>query len=184
MANCGDANRLPASGELVEDPVGANPQRVQPAELPPQSVTCFRLALEQAERVLDGVDQGPAELEQFAPGATGEDEPRQCLAGGRTALRQLVAKIGKGNGLPALDLGKASLQRGERVGVGEKLRRLLQRLVLVDRNQRRRWSAIAGDQHVITTLADVVEQAAQVAAQLSDRDRLRHFMSVHDSVHS
>jgi hypothetical protein len=37
---------------------------------------------------------------------------------------------------------------------------------------------------MIAPIADVIEQAAEVATQLADRDSLRHWLSVHDRVHS
>lgn len=168
MPDGGNANRLPVVGQLVEDSVGANPQRVQAAKLAAERVTGLRLALQQAQRILDSVDQRPAQLQQLAAGSPGEDKPRQGSAGGRSALCQLAAKLGKGRRLAALDLGQARLQRGQGVWVGEDLSGLLQPLILIDRDQRRSRGAVAGDQHVVATVADVAEQAAQVAAQLAN----------------
>jgi hypothetical protein len=125
MADGGDANRPAPIGQLIEDPVRADSQRVQAAEPPPERVPCLRVALQQPQGVLDRVDQRPAELEQFAARAPGEDESRQPSAGGRTTLCQLGAKLGEGDRLPALDLGEARLQRGEGPWVGKNLGGLL-----------------------------------------------------------
>jgi len=38
MADRGDANRLAAVGQLVEDPVGTDPQRVEAKEPPPERI--------------------------------------------------------------------------------------------------------------------------------------------------
>ena len=46
---------------------------------------------------------------------------------------QLTATFRQGDHLAALDLGQASFQRGESLGIGEDLGGLLKRLVLVDR---------------------------------------------------
>lgn len=182
VADGGDSHRLPAIGQLVKDSIGADPQRAQAAEPPPERMTRLRLALQQTQGVLDSVDQRPVQLKQLATGAPSEDKPRQRSASGRSALRQLAAKLRQSDRLPALDLGKARLQRREGVGVGENLGGLLERLVLVDWDQGRRRRPIARDQNVVSAVADVVEQAAEVGAQLAHRNGLGHWRSVHDRV--
>lgn len=74
-------------------------------------------ALQQAQRILDRVDQRPAEFEQLPPCAAGENEPRQRSASCGSTLGQLAAKLGKGNRLVACDLSQTGLQGGESVGV-------------------------------------------------------------------
>lgn len=90
MANRRDADRVPIVGQLVEDPVSTDAQRVQPAQLSPQRTARFWLALEQAEGILDRIDQRPVKLEQPATSPAGEDEPRQLLRG-RPAFGELAA---------------------------------------------------------------------------------------------
>lgn len=174
MADSGNANRFPAVDQLIEDSIGAHPQRVQPTKFSAQRITGEWVALEESEGLLDCIDQRPIQLEQVATGSPGENESRQGSAGGRPTLSQLGAKLGEGDRLSTLDLGKTHLQCGEGVRIREDLGGLLERLVLVYRNQRRRGGPIAGDKHVITTIADIVEQAAEVAAELSDRNGLGH----------
>ncbi len=99
------------------------------------------------------------------------------------ALGKLAAKLRQRDRLPALDLGEARLQGGEGVGVGQDLGGLLQRLILVDRHQSRRWGPVAGDQHVVAAIAYIIEQSAEVTAQLAHRDGLGHAVSVHHRVH-
>lgn len=147
-------------------------------------MTRLRLTLQQAQGVLDGVDQRPAQFEQLATGAAGEDKTRQRSAGGRSTLGKLATKLRQSDRLPALDLGEARLQRGEGLGVGEDFGSLLQRLVLVDRDQGRCRGPVASDQHMVAAVADVIEQAAEVAAQLANWNRLRHWLSVQDRVRS
>ncbi len=77
MADCGNSNRLPAIGQLVEDPIGADPQRVQAAEPSPERMARLGLGLEKPQGVLDRVDQRPAQLKQLATGWPGEDESGQ-----------------------------------------------------------------------------------------------------------
>jgi hypothetical protein len=85
----------------------------------------MRFALEQVQRTLDRVDQRPVELEQLPSCATGKNEPGQRSAGGGPTLGQLATKIGESDRFAAGDLAKALLQRGEGIGVGENLSRLL-----------------------------------------------------------
>lgn len=55
------------------------------------------VALEQAERVFDGIDQTPVEAEQFNPRAPRQDDAGQGSAGG-AALGELTAKILESHG--------------------------------------------------------------------------------------
>lgn len=125
MADGGDSHHLPAIGQLVEDSKRADPQRVKATEPPPQRMPRLRLALQQAQGVLDSVDQRPAQVKQLAAGAPSEDKPCQRSAGGGSTLSQLAAKLRQRDRLSALDLSKARLQGGEGVGVGENLGSLL-----------------------------------------------------------
>ena len=69
----------------------------------------MRFTLQQAQRILDRVDQWPVELEQLSSRTASKDELGQRSAGGGSALRKLAAKVGKGDRFAALDLGEASL---------------------------------------------------------------------------
>jgi hypothetical protein len=109
VADGNDADRLSAIGQLIDDPVGTDPQRIKTTQFSPERVTAEWVALNQAKRILDRVDQRPTELEQVAAGSPGEDESRQRSAGGRPAAGKFAAKFGESNRLAALDLGKAHL---------------------------------------------------------------------------
>lgn len=115
MPDGGYADGLSGVGQLIENPVGAHPQRVQTEELASQGVPGSGFSLEQAQRILDRIDQRPVELEQRLPSATGEDQTGQRSVGGRSALGQLAAKVGQGDRLAALDLGEPGLQGSESV---------------------------------------------------------------------
>ncbi len=56
MADRGDTDGVLIVCQLIDDAVGAHAQRAQTAEPAAQRVPRVRLALEQSERVLDGVD--------------------------------------------------------------------------------------------------------------------------------
>jgi hypothetical protein len=58
VADRGDANRLPAIGELIEDAVGVDPQRVQAAQPAPQRVPQPRLARSSRSRASSIASQG------------------------------------------------------------------------------------------------------------------------------
>ena len=91
MADGDNANCLSAIGQLVDDPVGANPQRRQTAKLPPECVAGEWIALQHAERILDRVDQRPAQLQQVTAGSPSKDESGQWSAGGRPALGKFAS---------------------------------------------------------------------------------------------
>lgn len=125
MADRGDANRLLGIGQLVEDSVRADPQRVQTAQFASERMAGLWLALQQTQCVLDRVDQRPFEFEQFPPCATGKNEPCQRSASVGSTLGKLTAKFRQGDRFVALDLAEASLQSSEGGGVGKDLCGLL-----------------------------------------------------------
>lgn len=86
MADGGDANRLAAIGQLIDDPISADSQRVQAAELPSKGVPREGVPLQQAKRVLDCVDQRPVQFEEVPPSPPGEDESGQGSGGARSTL--------------------------------------------------------------------------------------------------
>lgn len=59
MTDRRDTNRLPAIGQLIDDPIGADSQRIQAPELAAKRIAGERIALENSKRVLDRVDQRP-----------------------------------------------------------------------------------------------------------------------------
>ena len=63
MADRGDADSLLPIGQLIEDAVGADPQRVQAAQFASQCVPHPRFTLQKTQRVLDRVDQRPVKVE-------------------------------------------------------------------------------------------------------------------------
>jgi hypothetical protein len=62
MSNRDNANRPLSLGELIDDAVRAHTKHAKPAQPPAQHVSGERIAFEQAERVLHGVDEGPTQL--------------------------------------------------------------------------------------------------------------------------
>lgn len=125
MADSCNTDGSLAIGQLVENPVCANPQRVQTAQFASECIASMRFSLQQAQCVLDRVYQRPVEFEQFPPGTAGKNEPCQRSAGGGSTLGKLVAKFREGDSFVALDLGEPSLQSGKGIRVGEDLSGLL-----------------------------------------------------------
>lgn len=77
MADGSNADGLSAIGQLIEDSIGADSQRIQAAEFSPQRIAGERVTLEQAERILDRVYQRPVQIEQVAAGSPSDDDSRQ-----------------------------------------------------------------------------------------------------------
>src|SRR5215207_7453547 len=99
MQDRDDTYRLLILDKLVDDAVAADPQRAQSPKPAAKLVPADWLALEQTERILDGVDQRPIELQQRGPGRTREDnarhqvvsvsaDARRVRRGGRRARRR------------------------------------------------------------------------------------------------
>lgn len=124
MSNPGDANDPVVGAQLVDDPVGADSQGSQAAEAPAQFVSGVRLSLQQAERLLDRVDQRPVELEKCLASAPRENNGRHALPAG-AALSQLAAKFIKRDRLTRGELFEAVLDLRECDGVRQDLGGLL-----------------------------------------------------------
>lgn len=156
MTDCRDADCLVVIGELVDDAVGADAQRTQAMEPAAEHVSDVWVSFVQSQRVFDGVDQRPVEVEELLAGAPGENNFRHASASGST-LAELVAKIVERDAISSDEIGEAGFDGGERRRVGENLGGLLQRFVFVDGNERGSWLAIAGHEDVIATISDVAE---------------------------
>jgi hypothetical protein len=92
MADGGDANRLVGIGELVDDAIGTDAQGPQTAQPAAKRVPSAGLAREHAERLIDGIDQRPVEIEQLAACATREDDVSHRSAA-RSVLIELAAEV-------------------------------------------------------------------------------------------
>lgn len=66
---------------------------------------------EQAERVVDGVDEWPVEVEQFFASAAREDDPGHASAGG-AAFDEFGAQSRERHGFVSRELGQAGFDRG------------------------------------------------------------------------
>jgi hypothetical protein len=63
VSNRDDTNRFIGLGELVDDAKGTDAQQSEAPQPAAQRVAGQRIAFEQPERVLEGIDEGPVELE-------------------------------------------------------------------------------------------------------------------------
>jgi hypothetical protein len=77
VPDCRDPNRLPPVSQLIEDAIGADPQRVQPVKLAAKGISGKWIALQQTEGVLDCVDQRPVQFEQVPTSSASENQSRQ-----------------------------------------------------------------------------------------------------------
>ncbi len=131
------------------------------------------VSLEEAERVLDGVDQRPVEGEKLLPRCAREDDFGHASAGGST-IAKFAAKIVERDRVASRKVGEAGFDGGERRWIGEDLCGFFERLVLVDGNERRGRLAVASHEHVIAAVGDIAEQLAELRPELPNRNYLRH----------
>lgn len=131
------------------------------------------LALEQIEGFFDGVDEGPVKSEQISAGATRENEASHVSSRG-SPLGKFAAQVVKLHSFAARELVKSCLQCVELSGIGEDLGGLLQRLVLIDRDQRSCRPAIARDYDVITPIGNIAEYLREVDTEVAYPNGLGH----------
>ena len=110
MANGRNPDRLPVVDQLIDDPVGADPERSKPLQATSQQVAGFRFALEESERVLDGVDQRPTELEDLSERPAGQDDSGQ-RGSTRPACSELPTDVVEADGLARVELGHPRVNR-------------------------------------------------------------------------
>jgi hypothetical protein len=186
MADRSHADRATVVFELIDDPIGPDAQRPQTVEPPAQLVATVGLPLKQPESIVDRDPQGPPEIEQRESSAAYENYPRHESTGfelgsselGGPKLSQLLPHLLERDRSPQLALGPASFDRRHRILVGKDLSRFLQRLVLVNRHDRRSRSAVTGNDHVIAPIGHVAEHLRKVVAKLPHGHRLGHRRSV------
>src|SRR5579875_1921009 len=123
MADRRDTNRLLVVGDLVDDAIGADAQRAEAVQPAPQCMSDVRVPLEQSERVLDGVDQRPVEVEKLLPGAPRENDFGHASAVGST-LAEVPANLVKRDTVASCQLVEASFDGGKRGRVREDFRGL------------------------------------------------------------
>lgn len=162
LPNRDDANGLTVVHELVDDPVGTNAQRVQPSQPSSKRIPRRGLTLEEPEGFSDRVGDWPLEVEDLPPDPAREDDSRHLLTA--SSLIQLPAKIGERHCLPPLHFSKSLFDGSHRRAVGEDLCGLLQRVVLVNRDQDCGRSAPPGDDHVFTEIGNAIDEARQLAS--------------------
>lgn len=166
--NAHDPISLP---DLVDDPIGADTERAKPPEPTPQHMARFRVSLQQSQRLDHGVRQRPIEPEDLQPGSADKLDPAQLSL---AATLEVPAEIGKRHGLTSFGFLDALFDGVQRLRIRKDLGRLFQGLVLVYRNQHSRRPTATGHYDVLAQVGDLVNHLAQLAAELSDRNRLAH----------
>jgi hypothetical protein len=114
VADRGDSYGLVIVCQLVDDAICAYAQRAQAGQPPAEGVSAVGVALEESERVLDGVDERPVEIEQLVSGAPRENDLGHASAGGAT-LGEVLAKFVERDGLASCELAEACFDGQERV---------------------------------------------------------------------
>jgi hypothetical protein len=85
VADRGHTDQLFVVAELIDDAITADPQRAKASQPTKKLVPGMGLPFQQTKCVFDGVDQRPAEIEQFLEGASCEDDPWPRVSGLRGA---------------------------------------------------------------------------------------------------
>lgn len=165
MANSRDANRAIRVDHLVDDAVGANSKGPKPLQSATKQMSDLRFALEQAERFRHGIDQRPIETQQLAAGAPGEHDSRHWLT--RPEFVQLSTKLIESDDIALRQLCQAKLEGGHRIRVRENLCGLLERLVLVDGNERCCGPAIPRNQNVVPPIGHLAQHLTEMGAELT-----------------
>lgn len=108
MADGGDADCLVAVCELVDDPVGADPQRVKATKPATQRIAGVRFTFEQRKCFLGSVYEGQVKFEQLCAGSAREYQTRHWLSRS-SFLSQLAAQLAELNRLSPRELIEARL---------------------------------------------------------------------------
>jgi hypothetical protein len=165
--------------DLVDDPVSTDAKRPESAKASSKRVTCIGFAFEEAKRLDDGIGPRPVEIDDLLTGPPGELDPAHLPVSAVELSAQLIER----HSFPSLDLLTTFFDGSERFGIGEDLGGLLQGLVFVHRDKHSRGSAPPGDDHVLSEVGNLIDHLAELAAELSNGNRLTHAASVPNCVH-
>src|SRR5918997_5758637 len=105
----------------------------------------LRLPLELSERALDGIDHRPGQIEEILSRAPRKHDTRHGSAA-VSKLGELPPKLFEADRLVTVQLLEPRLDGREGLAIGEDLRRLLQCLVLPDRDERGRRATVSSDE--------------------------------------
>lgn len=160
-----DANRPATDDQFVDDPVPANPHRAKTTKPSAQSVPRLRVALEQCQRLDDGVGMPPVQFHDFPARPTSQNDIRQLRPD--SALVEDLAKLLERHHLAPSDFVAAFGYRPHSWGVGEDLGRFLEPLVLVHLDQDRSGTSTPRHDHMLTQVSHAVDHAGQFVAQIT-----------------
>ena len=170
MSHSKDADDALIIVELVDDLVRAHAKRPRSAEASSKGMARLGFALEEAQGPDDGNGQGPVELGDLLAGPPREFD----LAHLPMSTVELSAKLVKCHSVPAVDLLASLLNGDERVGIGEDLGGLFQGFILVDWDEHGHRATPTGDNDMLPEIGDLIDDLAELAAKLTDWDRLAH----------
>lgn len=156
--------------DLVDDPVGTDAKRPEPAKAPSKRVTCIWFAFEEVERLDDGVGQRPVEIDDLFTCPSGELDPAHLPGSAVELSAQLIER----HGFPSLDLVTTFFDGSERVGIREDLGGLFQGLIFVHRDKHSRGTTPTGDDHMLSEVSNLINELTELATKLSNGNRLTH----------
>ena len=156
--------------DLVDDPVGTDAKRPEPAKAPSKRVACIWFAFEEAERLEDCIGQRPVEIDNLLTGPSGEFDPAHLPV----STVELSAQLIERHSFPSLDLLTAFFDGSERFGIGEDLGGLFQGLIFVHRDKHSRGTTPPGDDHMLSEVSNLIDELTELATKLSNGNRLTH----------
>lgn len=173
MTDAQHSNRLPAVAESVENAIDANPKRQDALEPAAESMAEFRISLEQGQGVEDGFGKTRGQRAELRSRQSCQDDTSHRLRPSEP-LRMFGSNLIERMGATRLEVCPTATDIGERLRVRQNLGRLLERLVLVDRYDRRCRTATPSHDDMLTQIRDLIEESSQLRAELTNGNGLGH----------
>ncbi len=143
-------------------------------------MTRFRLPLEEPKSLVHCVGHMPIEVKDLSPSPPCENDASHLQT---ASLGKFLPEVRERRHVSALRFSKSLFDGGERFAVGEDFGGLLERFVLVDRDQDGSRFAPPGDDDVLPEVGDAIDDAGEIGTKLTDGDRFGHRQSVPSGVH-
>jgi hypothetical protein len=156
---------------FVDDPVGTDAQRVETTEPTAELGAGGEVVAQVVEGFDDGVGEWLLEANEGLSGAPRQEDAGQSLPAG---VAKLALNVIERVQFPALGFASALVECTHRFRVGQDLGRLLERRVLVDRNEHGGRRAVARDRDVLALAFDLVQESGQLLPEAPNWNRASH----------